>query len=175
MKNWLISSTLYVNNELKGNENENKNNITEAEQNDQSLLNFNTNPLISPEIPVIQYENMLSDIDINKTNISQSTYYLTDPVKWPIITDTVRLHIIENDPKLIGNIDQYTFPLADDGRRFNFKWFYKKLPNGEDVKRQWMMYSCSKMLYFVFPAYYFQKTKIPNFLTLWTNFLIGNI
>jgi len=69
MKNWLISSTLSVNNELKGNENENQNNINEAEQNDQSLLNFNTSPLISPEIPEIQYENMLWDIDIKKTNI----------------------------------------------------------------------------------------------------------
>jgi len=106
MKNWLISSTLSVNVQLKGNENENKNNITEAEKNDQSLLSFNTNPLISPEIPEIQYENMLSYIDINKANISQSTFDLTDPAKWPIITDTVRLHIIENGPKLIDNIDQ---------------------------------------------------------------------
>lgn len=163
MKNWLISSTLSVNNELKGNENENKNNISEAEQNDQSLLNFNTSPLINPEISEIQYENMLSDIDINTTNISQSTFDLTDPVKWPIITDTVRLHIIENGPKLIDNIDQYTFPLADDGRRFNFKWFYKKLPNGEDVKRQWMIYSCSKNAIFCFPCILFSKDKNSTF------------
>lgn len=30
-------------------------------QNDQSLSNFNTSPLISSEIPEIQYENMLMD------------------------------------------------------------------------------------------------------------------
>lgn len=36
MKNWLVSSTHSVNNELKGNKNENQNNITEAEQNNQS-------------------------------------------------------------------------------------------------------------------------------------------
>ncbi|CAH1709772.1 unnamed protein product, partial [Aphis gossypii] len=35
-----------------------------------------------------------------------STFDLTNPVKWPIITDTVRLHIIENGPQLIDNIDQ---------------------------------------------------------------------
>ncbi|KAL4144002.1 hypothetical protein QTP88_006247 [Uroleucon formosanum] len=163
MKNWLISFTLSVNNELEGNENENKNNITEAEQNDQSLLHFNKYPLISPEIPEVQYENTLSDININKTNISQSTSDLTDPVKWPIITDVVRLHIIKNGPKLIENIDQYTFPLADDGRRFNFKWFYKKLPNCEDVKRQWMMYSCSKNFIFCFPCIIFLKDKNLTF------------
>jgi hypothetical protein len=64
---------------------------------------------------------MLSDINIKKTNISQRTFDLSDPIKWSIITDTDRLNIIENDPKLIDNIDQYTFPLADDGRLISYK------------------------------------------------------
>lgn len=56
--------------------------------------------------------------------------------------------IVERGPYLIDQ-NNY-FPVNDDGRHFDCKWFYKFLNNGEKVRRQWLLYSKSKNAIFLF-------------------------
>uniref|UniRef100_A0A2S2QTP2 Zinc finger MYM-type protein 1 n=1 Tax=Sipha flava TaxID=143950 RepID=A0A2S2QTP2_9HEMI len=86
----------------------------------------------------------------------------SDPAKWPLITDKIRLEICEHGPK---NIDftNYDFPKANDGRHFNKKWFYKDFSNGEKVKRQWLIYSCSRDTIYCFPCILFSKGRLCSF------------
>lgn len=91
-----------------------------------------------------------------------------DPKKWPanFRSDTVRCKLVERGPQTI-DLDSYKFPCADDGRHFSQKWVYKILPNGEKVKRQWLLYSQSKDALFFSLALSFQKTtKRTNLLSL---------
>lgn len=89
---------------------------------------------------------------LNTTDVGIEIIY-EDPKKWPenVRSDTVRCKLVERGPQTI-ELDSYKFPCADDGRHFSQKWIYKILPNGEKVKRQWLLYSQSKDALFCFPC-----------------------
>lgn len=46
-----------------------------------------------------------------------------------------------------------------EGRQFSIKWFHKIMPNGETVKRDWLMYSRYKGSLFCFPCLLFAKFR----------------
>lgn len=94
---------------------------------------------------------------LNTTDVGIEIIY-EDPKKWPanFRSDTVRCKLVERGPQTI-DLDSYKFPCADDGRHFSQKWVYKILPNGEKVKRQWLLYSQSKDALFCFPCLLFSK------------------
>lgn len=58
-------------------------------------------------------------------------------------------------------IDQNNyFPVNDDGRHFDGKWFHTFLNNGEKVRRQWLLYSTSKNASFCFACLLFLNNNI---------------
>lgn len=57
----------------------------------------------------------------------------------------------------------YNFPLNDERRSFEGKWFYKIIKNGEKIRRQWLIYSISKDAIYCFPCLLFSnKNKIRS-------------
>ncbi|XP_050510736.1 zinc finger MYM-type protein 5-like isoform X2 [Diabrotica virgifera virgifera] len=99
-----------------------------------------------------------TNLEESSGNCSSQQIEYEDPRKWPtnFRLDTVRCKIVEKGPQMI-NLENHMFPYSDDGRRFSQKWVYKTLPNGENVKRQWLLYSQSKDVLFCFPCLLFSK------------------
>ncbi|XP_049955202.1 uncharacterized protein LOC126471147 [Schistocerca serialis cubense] len=82
-----------------------------------------------------------------------------DPKKWPsypLITDSTRTVLAERDPQIV-DVSTFKFSVSDGDRRFDGKWFYRKLTNGERVRRQWLLYSQSEDSLFSFPCLLFGK------------------
>ncbi|XP_050548095.1 zinc finger MYM-type protein 5-like [Daktulosphaira vitifoliae] len=109
-------------------------------------------------------ENIEQQIIQKDENVFINKECFNDPGFWPLLTDNIRTHIIEQKPYHL-DVNHY-FPLNADGRHFDGKWFFKSLPNGENVRRQWLVYSISKDALFCFPCLLFKnknKRKSPFF------------
>lgn len=82
-----------------------------------------------------------------------------DPGCWAKLTDSFRTLIVEKGPDHIDA--NYYFPLNDEGRHFDKKWLFRTIKNGERIRRQWLIYSCSKDAIYCFPCLLFgNKNKI---------------
>lgn len=111
--------------------------------------------LNSPEKQIGNIDDIkpLSEIVIQSTHTSVvetprdieiESFDIGNPATWPlIINDTFRLFIVEQGPKL-ETYKNYNFPLDETDRHFHEKWFFRILPNGEEVRRQWLRYSKQK-------------------------------
>lgn len=72
----------------------------------------------------------------------------TDCGEWPSkITDEVRKLLVERGPVQVTDID---FPLDAKGRKFSSYHYTRKLCNGEQVLRIWLLYSILKNAVFCF-------------------------
>lgn len=86
----------------------------------------------------------------NSPEVSKSTCNsLEDCGKWPAkITDEVRQIIVE---KGLVQVKNFNFPIdRTSGRRFTVANYKTKLPNGEEITREWLAYSISKNAIFCF-------------------------
>ncbi|KAL4101041.1 hypothetical protein QTP88_021062 [Uroleucon formosanum] len=91
-----------------------------------------------------------SKIILTNTAMNDSNMY-DDPANWPIsISQDLRTNIVKLGPKRIIN---FNFPsrvvilsssAKEVNRRFSTNFYYRKLPNGEIVDRNWLVYSISK-------------------------------
>lgn len=88
-----------------------------------------------------------------------------DPVTWPLISDKFRIFIVEHGPKL-ENYKNYNFPIDDTGRHFHEKWLFRTLPNGEEVRRPWILYSKQKNVLFCFSCVLFSTEKNQYFSSI---------
>lgn len=88
-----------------------------------------------------------------QTNISNFDF--NNPAKWPTLTSNLKTILVEHGPPKI--LDTIYYPLDENNRHFSKKWFYKKLTNGEQVQRQWLMYSVSNNKLFCFPCVLFSS------------------
>lgn len=71
-----------------------------------------------------------------------------NPGEWPEnITNKIREILNQRGPEQISNIQ---FPLNKYGRRFSVQNFHRRMCNGEDVLRSWLIYSVSKNKIFSF-------------------------
>ena len=68
-----------------------------------------------------------------------------------------------------GEKADYSESLSEDGRRFTNEWFYKRMHNGEKLKRKWLMNSESERAIYCFPCivFYYQdcqdsQTSVKN-------------
>ncbi|XP_049807017.1 zinc finger MYM-type protein 5-like [Schistocerca nitens] len=75
---------------------------------------------------------------------------------YPLITDSIRTVLLERGPRIV-DVSNFKFPVSDGDRRFDGKWFYKKLTNGENVRRERLLYSQSEDSLFCFPYLLFGK------------------
>jgi len=79
----------------------------------------------------------------------------SDPGKWPkSISNRLRQTIVIEDVKQIQSHD---FPKDKNNRRFSVAHYKKRLPNGEEVCREWLVYSVSNNAVFCFCCKLFSK------------------
>ena len=98
--------------------------------------------------------------------ISKETTIMTpiDPGDWPAVSDAVRTELVDSGPHQLCN--DFKFPKRSDGRRScRHHYFYRKLANGEKVKRSWLVYSEKKTACTVSAASFFQ-TKTSSLLVV---------
>lgn len=95
----------------------------------------------------------------NVVTSSPSWDLLQDCGKWPAkITDDIRQVLVEKGPVQIKN---FNFPIdSNSGRRFTAVNYKTKLPNGEDIDRDWLVYSISKNSIFCFFCKLFSNDDI---------------
>lgn len=134
-------------------EGENETNPSILEHADESRNKF-----ALTEVTEINHNNKTEDLGNVTFSLSQenSDFDFLDPGTWPPqISDTQRCFIIrmrtgrEEDPDLSQSMR--------DSRSLTKEWFFKKLPNGNKIKRSWLVYSSSKNALFCVPCRLFSQ------------------
>lgn len=92
----------------------------------------------------MQYDN--DDCDNHNDEITNFEF-TDEPNKWPLIDDKLRLYLIQCEP---NQICMKKYPINDDGRSFSTFHYFRRLPNGEHIKRTWIIYSKSSDSVFCF-------------------------
>ncbi|KAL4149652.1 hypothetical protein QTP88_003544 [Uroleucon formosanum] len=116
-----------------------------------------------------------SKIILTNTAMNDSNMY-DDPANWPIsISQDLRTNIVKLGPKRIIN---FNFPsrviissssAKEVNRRFSTNFYYRKLPNGEIVDRNWLVYSISKDYVFCFCCKLFSLSVYGSLSGIGTN------
>lgn len=65
-----------------------------------------------------------------------------DPGLWPARMNNDLVNILVSRGSI--QVSNWNFPINDDGRKFTDNYYYRNLPNGENIKREWLVYSSSK-------------------------------
>ncbi|XP_024120007.1 zinc finger MYM-type protein 1 isoform X3 [Oryzias melastigma] len=95
-----------------------------------------------------------------------------DPADWPAnLTDSDRMELVQRGPYEIQS--GFNFPKNQDGRSCHHHYFFRKLSNGERIKRTWLMYSPKKDSLFCFCCKLFSqksfKLRTGGGMTDWKN------
>lgn len=100
-----------------------------------------------------------SDSEGNVVIPSPSLNSLQDCGEWPAkITDDIHQILVEKGPVQVKN---FNFPIdSSSGRRFTVANYKTKLPNGEEIAREWLVYSTSKNSIFCFFCKLFSNDDI---------------
>lgn len=80
-------------------------------------------------------------IDDNDESDISNIHNIDDPGTWPEkITDKLRTHLVKRGPVQIHNFD---FPKDEENgnRKFSNKYYIRKLANGIEKVRRWLVYS----------------------------------
>ncbi|XP_048008983.1 fasciculation and elongation protein zeta-2 isoform X2 [Megalobrama amblycephala] len=85
-----------------------------------------------------------------------------DPADWP--ARKVRTELVSRGPYQTS--PDFTFPKRDDGRSCHYNHFYRKLVNGEKIKRSWLVYSRKKILCIAFAASSFHRKIITSLVVV---------
>ncbi|CAI6362922.1 unnamed protein product [Macrosiphum euphorbiae] len=152
-----------VDNKKKEHDNESKEEINITEKNSANLNIKDIHDISSRKadfdsenenkkeiaISIISEENIENkkscNYDEKYTNFKSLDF--DDPNKWPSIDDKLRLYLIECGPR---QINMETFPINTSGRSFSSFHYFRRLPNGECIKRSWIIYSKSSDSVFCF-------------------------
>lgn len=103
----------------------------------------------------LSFWEFISDKDQFPQTASQQFHLPTstsDPATWKHLTQAQRDIIVQNGPS--GKL--HCFPRDSCGRRFPGNIFFSTLPNGEQVHRDWFVWSSSVQGLFCFPCCVFQ-------------------
>ncbi|XP_060845619.1 zinc finger MYM-type protein 1-like [Rhopalosiphum padi] len=86
-----------------------------------------------------QRSSLLQFLKPNQNEFQQIEHNSSDPSKWPDpLNGGHRLILVRNNPV---QIILTSYPINDDGRSFSRKYFYRRLSNGENLQRTWLIYS----------------------------------
>lgn len=106
-------------------------------------------------------------------------YHLQDVGLWPKeLSDKIRLDIVKRGPADIQNLKaEYPETLqerTEQGgkvifRRFTKNWFYKLMPDGQQILRSWLVYSPAKNSIFCFCCKLFNAKSVGAFVDLGFN------
>ena len=111
-----------------------------------SSANFDSSACTGDASPPSPTTAILGNIDIN------------NPESWLPIRDSVRCALVTRGPDQ-GIEADFNQSASEDGRHFTKDWFYKQMPNGENVRRTWLIYSAAKGACFCFPCILFAKER----------------
>ncbi|XP_060845912.1 uncharacterized protein LOC132925540 [Rhopalosiphum padi] len=76
--------------------------------------------------------------DNNSENIVQKPLHFNDPSSRPYINDKIRTLLIEHGPEQGKNSD-FSYSENFEQRKFSADWFFKTLPNGDKIERNWLI------------------------------------
>lgn len=81
---------------------------------------------------------------------------LKDPIMWPVICDKLRMLLVQSGPY---QMHLKSYPKDDKGRRFTTNHFFRKLSNGIEIKRSWLVYSKTGDSVFCYCCKLFNESK----------------
>lgn len=91
----------------------------------------------------------------SSTTIDSLDY--NDPGNWPdFCDDSFRMILVQNSPH---QVIKHNFPKDSNNRRFSPTHYTRKLSNGEEVNRSWLMYSIKKDAVFCYCCKLFNKNS----------------
>lgn len=80
-----------------------------------------------------------------------------DPATWPNrLTDAERIYLVNRGPP--DPLHEFEFPQDINGRRFTSRYYKRKLNNGEEILRDWLVYSVAKNSLYCFCCKIFNTT-----------------
>lgn len=123
---------------------------------DEDTLNIICEPSASGSSAVTD----ATAIAIATTNISADTTSLldTDPATWPNrLTDAERIFLVNRGSP--NPLYEFEFPKDNKGRRFTSRYYKRKLNNGEQILRDWLVYSKAKNVVYCFCCKIFNVTS----------------
>lgn len=86
-----------------------------------------------------------------------------DPALWPdTISQSYRAEAVRRGPLQVR--ESHVFPKNKDGQAFSHSLLYRKMPNGERVKRSWLSYSEVNVAVFSYSCKLF-STQVMKFIT----------
>ena len=114
--------------------------------------------------PVNENQHILMEVGIDLQKIdANKKEYESDPGKWNEITEAVRQYWISKGPEECQNYDcdfsnsERCYP--DQNRKFSRNLLFRKHISGEQIKREWLLYSPSIGLIFCFACKLFDDVK----------------
>lgn len=115
-------------------------------------------------------ETTLPPADTSPSTIPAIQGEPIDPADWPALCDPVRTELVCRGPYQTS--PDFTFPKRDDGRSCHHNHFYRKLVNGEKIKRSWLVYSRKNNTLYCFCCKLFSQKNdhlISSGLNDWKN------
>ena len=109
-------------------------------------------------------DGVTTDMIGDEIKVGQDTYTLTplgdDPADWPChISDKQRLDIVERGaPNQMRNGE---YPVNAVNRRFTVVHYYRTMPNREQVRRTWLIYSAKNDSIYCFVCLLFGTHDVP--------------
>lgn len=74
------------------------------------------------------------------------------------VSDDLRVELVERGPHGLQNMD-VSFPSNTENRSMSRDWFFKILPNGERMRRSWIVYSPTKNAVYCFCCRLFNRNQ----------------
>lgn len=97
-----------------------------------------------------------------EVNVIEQCLNLDDIAKWPaIMSMKISQLIVEKGP---NHVQLENYPLKKQ-RKFSNRYYVKKANNGENISRDWLVYSISSDAVFCFCCRLFSKTRVLNIVT----------
>lgn len=144
-------------------------NITNFENIEDGTMTEIQNEFINVEYENPTFNDTIESIVLEKKNVinddneseNSDKLNIEDPGTWPEnITDKLRTHLVKRGPVQIRNFD---FPKDEEkgNRKFSDKYYNRKLANGVEKVRRWLVYSKTSNKTFCFACKLY-KTNIDS-------------
>jgi len=95
-----------------------------------------------------------------EATVEENRFDFDEPANWPnVIDDATQVALVT---KCTVRITEYDFPKNEvqNNRRFKKTYYKRKLKNGKEVEKTWLVYSKNNdAIYFIFVSY-FQTTRL---------------
>jgi hypothetical protein len=136
-----------------------KNTNDESEDKGSKIVNVSDNSSALAQIVVMEVsENVCNEEEVVIREVVVNNQVISDDIGlWPSsLLHAERQILIERGP---NQVKICKFPVTE-GRRFTVSCYKRKLPNGEEIERSWLVYSVHKDAVFCFCCKIFKPSSI---------------